>query len=179
MTWTQNIARHLLLTKSGGQHKLELFSLPCAFGATTCASVGISAELAQEVQESYAMLFNAWHKPPLHVKLAALLGVRRVCWCWSCTAYRYRKRCLTDCRRGSGAGIWKGSVGEVIDQYGFDEMLVDLSGKPAHDDWTPDDFPHLWTRIIRLEQHLQTSRPWSLWVLFRDRRDTMQFWTFL
>jgi len=44
--------------------------------------------------------------------------------------------------------------------------------------WIPDYFQVLWPRIIELEKHLQAARPWRFWVLFRDRRDTLQFWTF-
>lgn len=179
VTWTQNITRHLKLTRSGGQHTLELFSLPCAFSATTRECVGMPPELAQEVQESYAMLFSAWHIVPLHVKLGGLFGIRQVCWCWSCTAHRYRERCLMECRHSTGVSKQRLGARKGGGQDGFDDLLANLSRMPAQDDWTPDDFPHLWARIARLEQHLQTSRPWSLWVLFRDRRDTVQFWTFL
>jgi len=73
VVWTQNVSRHMLLSKSGGRHELELFSLPCAFGATTSESVGVSAELAQEIQESYTMLFNAWH--PKNLLVLVMLGM--------------------------------------------------------------------------------------------------------
>ena len=60
----------------------------------------------------------------------------------------------------------------------YDPLLVELmSSEPS--DWTPDMFPHLWARIVILEEHLEEAKPWSVWVLFRDRRDTLQFWTFL
>jgi hypothetical protein len=180
VVWTQNVSRHMLLSKSGGKYNLELFSLPCAFGATTSECAGISTELAQEIQESYAMLFNAWHITPLHVSLGALFGIRTLCWCWSCSAHRYCRECIAQCRRSaSDRTRWKPRSVKDVTQTEFDPLLAELSKKPAEYDWTPDDFPHLWSRIIRLEQHLHTSRPWSLWILFRDRRDTVQFWTFL
>lgn len=70
-------------------------------------------------------------------------------------------------------------VGLQTVQSHFDPLLGELMTRPSMKDWTPEDFPHLWMRIVRLEQHLQTARPWSIWVLFRDKRDTVQFWTFL
>lgn len=179
IVWTQNVSRHMLLSKSGGKYTLELFSLPCAFDATTSECVAISAELAQEVQESYAMLFNAWHTTTLHTRFGAMFGIRKVCWCWSCSAYRHRGKCIAHCRQGAGQRTRKKKIGKEVSQTEFDPLLAELCERPAEYDWTPDDFPHLWSRIVRIEQHLQTSRPWSLWILFRDRRDTMQFWTFL
>lgn len=179
VSWTQNVSRHMLLTKPGGHHTLELFSLPCAFAVTTSECVGVPSELAQEIQESYAMLFNAWHEFPLHIRLGHWMSLRKFCWCWSCSAHRYRRQCIGKCKQGITASSRRGKTGKKIVPSEFDPMLVELTETPAEFDWTPGDFPHLWTRITRLEQHLQTSRPWSLWILFRDRRDTMQFWTFL
>jgi hypothetical protein len=60
----------------------------------------------------------------------------------------------------------------------YDPLLVKLmSIEPS--DWTSDMFPYLWSRIMILEEHLEEAKPWSVWVLFCDRRDTLQFWTFL
>jgi hypothetical protein len=169
----------MMLTKSSGRYTLELFSLPCAFGATTSNAVGLTPELAQEIRESYAMLFNAWSGVALHVRFGRLFGIRKICWCWACSAYRHRRKCIADCKRSVGAGQRRRRVGQEMAQSEFDPTLVDLTENTAQCDWTADDYPHLWSRITRLEQHLQTSRPWSLWILFRDRRDTVQFWTFL
>lgn len=185
--WTPNVSRHLLLTNVGGRHILELFSLPCAFGATTSPAVGIPCELQQEIEESYAILFNAWPEEPLHAKLEAFIVrklcwclfccayrhrqrsvVRKVCWCWSCCAYRHRQRSIRKINNMSNPM-----------QGDFDPTLENLMVKDPMNDWTPGSFPSLWPRVARLEEHLQSSRPWSLWVLFRDRRDTLQFWTFL
>lgn len=178
--WTPNVSRHLLLTNVGGRYVLELFSLPCAFGSITSPAVGISWELRQEIEESYAMLFNAWYMKPLHVKLGAFVGIRKVCWCRSCCAYRYRKRCIRACRsRGLATSLRRINNTANPIQSDFDPVLENLMMKYSMDDWTPESFPSLWPRIARLEKHLQSSRPWSLWVLFRDRRDTLQFWTFL
>ena len=59
----------------------------------------------------------------------------------------------------------------------FDPLLVELMvNEPS--DWTPELFPSLWSRIVVLEEHLTTAKPWNIWILFRDQRDTLQFWTF-
>ncbi|KAH7095661.1 hypothetical protein FB567DRAFT_35560 [Paraphoma chrysanthemicola] len=180
ISWTTNVSRHMLLTKIGGRVVLELFSLPCSFDAITSPAVGIPVELTQEIEESYAVLFNAWSTPPLHAKLGAILGLRKVCWCWSCSAYRYRRRCIAACKsRALTNARRKKHTAADLRKSEFDPALDALMMSQSMRDWTPDDFPTLWPRIARLEQHLQTSRPWSLSVLFRDRRDTMQFWTFL
>ena len=60
----------------------------------------------------------------------------------------------------------------------YDPLLAKLMSSESSD-WTPDMFPHLRARIVILEEHLEEAKPWSVWVLFRDRRDTLQFWTFL
>jgi hypothetical protein len=178
--WTHNISRHMLLTKIGGRFVLELFSLPCSFDIVTAASVEISAELTLEIQESYAMLFNAWPDAPLHATFGAVFDIWKFCWCWFCSARRFRLRCITSCQSTTGAATHRRKKSNsFMSGAVFDPMLEQLMSSQSMQDWTPDDFPRLWTRIVRLEQHVQTSRPWSIWVLFRDRRDTMQFWTFL
>ncbi|KAF1970999.1 hypothetical protein BU23DRAFT_570259 [Bimuria novae-zelandiae CBS 107.79] len=60
----------------------------------------------------------------------------------------------------------------------YDPLLVKLMNGTEASDWTQDLFPCLWSRMVRLEDHLQEAKPWSIWILFRDRRDTLQFWTF-
>jgi magnesium-transporting ATPase (P-type) len=49
----------------------------------------------------------------------------------------------------------------------------------SRSEWDQMTFPHLWTRILHLEHALQNAKPWSFWVLFRDRREKLPFWTFL
>jgi hypothetical protein len=178
--WTPNVSRHMLLTKASGRHTIELFSLPCAFNAITASEVGIPIELTQEIEESYAMLFNAWSVAPLHMRLGSFIGFHHVCRCWSCSAYRFRQRCITACKKSTSTdGHRAKNFAPNSHQSDFDPTLEKLMLNRSMDSWTPDDFPTLWPRITRLEHHLQTARPWSLSVLFRDRRDTMQFWTFL
>jgi hypothetical protein len=178
--WTPNVSRHMLLTKANGHFVLELFSLPCAFTAIGSPEVGVPIELTQEIEESYAVLFNAWPSIPLHARLGALFGLRKVCRCWSCSSYRFRQRCINTCKMHDVASSRIGkNVAPNLHHNDFDPALETLMTSQSMRNWTLDDFPLLWSRITRLEQHLQTSRPWSLSVLFRDRRDSMQFWTFL
>jgi hypothetical protein len=175
--WTYNVSRHMILSKRGGRHFLQVFALPCAFEATSIAeeTTGIPSNLLHEIRESYSILLNAWPTKPLHAKL----GLRFCCWCWSCSAYRYRKQAIADCKRACALESRRARSKCGSAQNAFDPMLLDLMEYDASSDWTYDIFPHLWSRITALEMHLQTSRPWSIWVLFRDRRDTLQFWTFL
>jgi hypothetical protein len=180
IAWTHNISRHMLLCKRSGRYVLELFALPCALSASTLTSdaVGITPEYAQEVRESYSILFNAWSETPRHAKLGKFLGAIRFCWCWSCSAHRYRRQVTAQYRKLSEKRI--PGVKRHRSSYAseYDPLLLELMrNEPS--DWTPELFPSLWSRIMILEEHLQTSKPWNIWILFRDRRDTLQFWTFL
>ncbi|KAI4617658.1 uncharacterized protein J4E87_008294 [Alternaria ethzedia] len=69
ITWTHNISRHLLLSNRNGRRILEIFALPCALDAAPLRMVGVGNELAQEVMESYSLLFNAWPSLGPHAKL--------------------------------------------------------------------------------------------------------------
>jgi hypothetical protein len=180
IAWTHNISRHMLLCRRGNRHVLEVFALPSALSAATLTSsaVGITPEYVQEVMESYSVLFNAWSDTPRHAKYGKLFDPFGFCWCWSCSARRYRTRVISSHRelskrRAPGA---KRSRSQYASE--FDPLLIELmENEPS--DWTPEFFPSLWSRIMVLEDHLQAAKPWNIWVLFRDRRDTLQFWTFL
>jgi hypothetical protein len=180
IAWTHNISRHMLLCKRSGRHVLEVFALPCALSASTLTSkaVGITPEYAQEVRESYSILFNAWSDTPRHAKLGKYIGTQKICWCWSCSAHRYRKQLTSQYRKFSdrhSPGVKRTRSSHASE---FDPLLIELMhNEPS--DWTPELFPSLWSRIMLLEEHLQTAKPWNIWILFRDRRDTLQFWTFL
>lgn len=180
ISWTVDVSRHMLLAKTGGRYVLELFSLPCALKITQSIAVGIPKDLALEIEESYALLFNAWPPSGWHWTVCTFIGFHRLCLCWACSARRHRDHCIQLIKSVSPERRrmrkTRSATGGIYDPY-----LEELTLKTPHleADWTPEQFPYLWLRIMRLEQHLHTSRPWSLWVLFRDRRDTMQFWTFL
>jgi hypothetical protein len=180
IAWTHNVSRHMLLSKRGGRHVLELFALPCSLSATTLISdcVGITAEYAQEIRESYSILFNAWSDSPQHAKLWTMIGIKRFCWCWECSAARFRHQTISCHRRLSEKRTPGARRSRTAHASEFDPLLVELmQNEPS--DWTPELFPSLWPRIMSLENHLQAAKPWNIWILFRDRRDTLQFWTFL
>ena len=124
------------------------------------------------------MLFNAWSTVPKHMH-ARIPGLRSCCWCWPCSGERFWHRCIAahraDCEQN------RAKTSRESRQLGstFDPELRTLAQKDAGDDWNPDNFKHLWPRIARLEEHLKTSKPWGLRILFQDRRDTVQYWTFL
>ncbi|KAH5679265.1 hypothetical protein HBI21_083060 [Parastagonospora nodorum] len=179
IVWTHNLSRHMLLCKRNGQYVLEVFALPCALSATTLTSsaVGISAEYAQEITESYSILFNAWPDTPRHTTISSAFGARRFCWCWSCSAHRYRHQLISTYQKLSDKRTPGAKRSKNAHASEFDPLLVELMrNEPS--DWTPDLFPSLWPRIMILEEHLQSAKPWNIWILFRDRRDTLQFWTF-
>jgi hypothetical protein len=188
VVWTCNVSRHMVLPRRGDQHfftarglyVLELFALPCAFAHDNLIPDGlvITADQRQEIFESYGLLFHAWPEP-LHVKYGRILGIRRFCWCWACSAHRYHQRVLEQhkslCSPSTGATGPRGSP-----KVEFDPKLIDLintSGQAT--DWSNDMFPSLWQRIITLDNHLRTAKPKSIWALLRDRRDTLQYYTFL
>ncbi|KAF2751325.1 hypothetical protein M011DRAFT_464057 [Sporormia fimetaria CBS 119925] len=168
--WTFNVSRHMLLSKTRGQYFLEVFALPCVFEARSAYQnlTGVPPALAQEIKETYSMLFNAWPSTPRHAKWGRYVGIRRICPCWTCSSHRFRRKALNRLRDQSEPGEFDPEV----------ERNMYTSGL-ATSHWSYESFPLLWPRITAIEEHLQRSRPWSVWVLFRDRRDTLQFWTFL
>jgi hypothetical protein len=171
--WTFDLSRHMVLSKRDGRHLVEIFAMPCMFSADHCTSdvMGISSELAQEIKWSYAMLFNAWYKLPHFARFGQIFGLRKVCWCWSCSAFRFQRDEIVDYENW-----WKneGNLPSTADP----ELSKLIKTKPLPD-WNQSSFPNLWPRIQLLQQHQRTTRPWSIWMLFRDRRDTLQYWTFL
>jgi hypothetical protein len=179
MSWTHNISRHMQLSRHDGRYVLDIFALPCVFDATSLLSpaVGISSELAQEIKESYCILFNAWPDVPMHAKIGRYLGIRKVCPCWSCSAHRFRRDALAKLRKSTSRKRQRSR--NEFQKNEFDPMLIELMDSSESSDWTHDLFPSLWPRITMLEQHLEKAKPWNLWILFWDRRDTLQYWTFL
>jgi len=175
-TWTPNLSRHLLLSKRADTHYLELFSLPCALQGgpgSLLSRMGVPVDLLDEVETSYATLFNPpVGAPRVHAVFAKAFLFKYWCWCSGCASGRLRRRLLTDLRLQDG-----GSGGRQPSPY--DPQLRVLIKREPASQWDQTEFKHLWPRILALEAHLQKTKPWSFWVLFRDRRDTIQYWTFL
>ncbi len=187
--WTANISRHLLLSRRGEQHCLELFALPCALqtGAENVnpfVKMGIlSAELVDEIDASYATLFRPVKASRVHRVLARLLGLQHWCWCLDCASYRLRRQVLAPLKMSEDKYerglVWHHTV-TATGQFRFDARLGILMQRDASQwQWDRTEFRELWPRILALDAHLEQTRPWSFWVIFRDRRDTVQYWTFL
>lgn len=175
ISWTTNLSRHLLLSQHAGQHYLELFAFPCALqgdAARILASMGIPAELIDEIEASYATLFHPIKPSPIHKAFHGifryLIWLRRWCWCLGCRSRRLRTKALASLRSSKGQHHC----------IKFDPTLGTLMKKDATQ-WNQTEYAQLWPRIMALDAHLRQTKPWSFSVLFRDRRDTVQYWTFL
>lgn len=179
IAWTQNISRHLLLSKRAESYYLEVFALPCALqgGAESVLSnMGIPTDLMDEIECSYATLFNPSSESRLHKTLAWVIGLHHWCRCLYCTAYRFRKHTLEKLK-GIRHRRRRSSLGTGYRMAYDDQIRVLMERNPSQ--WNQTEFRNLWPRILVLDAHLQRARPWNFWVLFRDRRDTVQYWTFL
>lgn len=163
--WTNNISRHLLLSQRAGFWLVEIYALPCTLEdgyMRKLDAVGVPSHYLSEVRQSYANLFNPVTPPAIHRMFDWFL--KTVCWCLHCSSRRLKKQQFKAIR--SSPDLF------------YDPVIDDLSSAEA-ESWDHVSFPHLWARILRLESHLQNAKPWNFWVLFRDRRDKMPFWTFL
>lgn len=175
IAWTQNILRHMLLSKRADTHYLELFALVPLTEAQRQSFQ--STDLIDEIEHSYATLFNPVPEAKWHKTLAWVTGIHLWCWCLHCTAYRSKQQILgtlKDAKRRQPETL---SL-ETSYRVTYDDRLRVLMERKASQ-WDQTDFRNLWPRILALDSHLQRARPWSFWVLFRDRRDTVQYWTFL
>ncbi|KAK4198398.1 hypothetical protein QBC40DRAFT_94296 [Triangularia verruculosa] len=179
-TWTNNISRHLLLTRHAGErHTLELFALPCALqGGNNNALINtgiISAELVDEIEASYAVLFNPVKASYLHRTIGRwALGLRYWCWCLDCSSHQLRKTTLEALKRRQNRTNRAGQYDPRLET-----LLEGGHAAEWQSEWDQTEFKSLWPRILALDAHLEGSKPWSFWVIFRDRRDTLQYWTFL
>ncbi|KAK7995315.1 hypothetical protein PG990_014088 [Apiospora arundinis] len=171
--WTENLSRHLLLSKAGQKHYLELFALPCTLqgrGLEGLQMAGITPNLVYEIQATYANLFNPVRISSTHSMLMAYTGIRYCCWCVCCASWRFRareiKRLSQEPPRNLGTRV------------PYDPEIKHLM-RQHPTSWAQDEFPDLWPRILEIDHYLQAARPWNFWILFRDNRDTVQYWTFL
>lgn len=169
ISWTFNFSRHLLLSSVGGHYILEVFALPCAFQGKTLFKAGVPPDLVHEIQDSYSILFDPYGGLSFHARWGKAIALPRWCFCQSCAVYRFKlseMKALESRKRAQS-------------REEFDPYLLNLMSRSELMNWDSDLFIHLWPRIVALEEHLQSAKPWKFWVLFRDRRDTLQFWTFL
>ncbi|KAF2642216.1 hypothetical protein P280DRAFT_468650 [Massarina eburnea CBS 473.64] len=166
--WTTNISRHMILSQRAGCHYLELFALPCALENRSkegLGTIGLSSTLVYEIRDSYTYLFNSPKPSFLHQVVFRSMGARWWCLCLSCSSRRLLAREIRD------------GMSEILDKKSLpaSKDFEHQSDLP----WSQSKYRNLWPRIIKLDAHLQKARPWGFWILFRDRRDTVQFWTFL
>jgi hypothetical protein len=178
LTWTTNISRHMLLSDHSNMKCLELFALPCSLQGgieKIYAAMGVSTELIDEIEASYATLFRPVKASYLHKILIELPRLRFLCWCLDCSSYKLRKRTLRDLKQPKKTGdlAWKNGI-----QAKYDPKLETLMERDASQ-WDQTEYRELWPRILALDEHLQKTKPWNFWIIFRDRRDTVQYWTFL
>jgi len=174
--WTSNLSRHMLLSNHAGKFYLEIFAMPSALGPgpdQVLKHTGIPGELMDEICQSYANLFNPILPSRWHTYLGVLLGARLWCWCLSCASRRLRNSELRKLK--STPFVPKGSSASRPKLDPEVKVLMDQEAL----DWDQREFENLWPRIVALEVHLAQCKPWSFWVIFRDRRDSVQFWTFL
>jgi hypothetical protein len=176
--WTDNLSRHLLLTRPGGKDVLEIFDRPSILLAQP--PIGVKPDLMSEILHSYGILFAPETK---HSWLS---------WYPWETVWRLhrasRKRAL---RKAAVKTLQENSCQEHNGQKIslFDEtipMLVGIENKHSATirltqpyDWDEDEFPNLWPRIEKLYDFQRTAKPWKLGVLLSDTRDSAQFWGFL
>lgn len=181
--WTSNISRHMLLSQFEGHHYIELFALPCTLEGRSEAQlqkIGLSSALLYEIRDSYAIMLNPVEQNLPHQfafpNRPALYHARMqwICPCISCSSWRLLYREMRSLRTPGSLRVLPWDCATL----GYDAKLEELAAKKPMA-WSQSHFRNLWPRIMVLDAHLRESRPRSLWFLFRDRRDTLQFWTFL
>lgn len=177
--WTTNLSRHMLLSSHAKSFYLELFAIPSALKGepvTVLNDMGISGDLMDEIRQSYANLFNPKRPGYWHTHVGTLIGINFWCWCLFCSSKRLRYKELGKLKSKSlvPENIRLGD--STLPSYDPDlKLLMNATAKG----WDQREFENFWPRVVALDTHLSGSRPWSFWVIFRDRRDSVQFWTFL
>ncbi|KAF8537897.1 hypothetical protein BDD12DRAFT_845022 [Trichophaea hybrida] len=162
--WSTDITEHLTLKHEHEKTSLLLFSLPCILGqhsTFSLSTVGISNELQYEITLSYGLLFGRF--PNEHSR--RWIPGKWMCNCIGCKVAGTLEEAM----------IVIENTGQVLDpslRRHCREM------KSVCNVWVPSDFKHFWTRIHDLNQFLQERKPRTLVQLFKDRRDTLQYYTF-
>lgn len=178
IVWTSNLSRHMLLSSHAKRYYLELFAMPGALQGgpdTVLKKAGIGSDVMDEICQSYANLFNPKTPNVWHKYIGRSFGIRMWCWCLCCSSERLRSQQLKKLK----SNPWLvDSKFRYRSEIQFDPALERLMAIKATT-WDQTEFRNFWPRIIALDAHLSEARPWSFWVIFRDRRDSVQFWTFL
>jgi len=165
--WTDNLSRHLLLSVRSNIWSVEIFAFPCVLQEdgyrAKIQAAGVDNHYLQEIRSSYANLFNPT-VPAIPHRVFNLV-LKPICWCVYCSSSRILRRELVTLKK-KNSGIF------------YDKVIEGVSSELAKQ-WNHSSYQHLWPRILLLQMHLQNAKPWSFWVLFRDRREKLPFWTFL
>ncbi|KAF2471937.1 uncharacterized protein BDR25DRAFT_353708 [Lindgomyces ingoldianus] len=177
--WTNNLSQHLLLSYHAKKHYLEFFKILSALSGSPekfLRDVRISSDLMEEIRLSYANLFNSTKPSPLHRYLGLTIGLRFWCRCLSCSSRKVTDRQLRILKIGSA------TLGDIkhpdSTRPGYDPALkIRIYAKSNR--WDQTEFENLWPHTIASNAHLSGSKPWSFCVIFRHRRDSVHFWTFL
>ncbi|ORY09143.1 hypothetical protein BCR34DRAFT_603050 [Clohesyomyces aquaticus] len=173
--WTNNVNRHMLLSKRLGRWVLECFAMPMLLGQKLPA--GMEQKYMHEVQHTYPTLFRPLD-PGKHVKgLNKLMQRKFWCWCKACSVRRVTLEAIEQLKKETAHTTQDENCCEKKVSL-FDPTLESEVGSKSKD-WNPEVYECLWSRIVTLYEFQNNAKPWSFWVLFRDRRDTVQFWTFL
>jgi hypothetical protein len=180
--WTTNLSRHLLLCQRDGHQFVEVFALPCVLeGSSSLVKAGVPGSFIQEVRDSYFTLFSPFGSEDCrHQKWGRIFSLQRWCWCSKCSSRRLRQRELSALKQCSGNRASRNRNDRVNNEFDpMLEALMENEDMQLPEDWSYDVFPCLWPRILLLENRLQSAKPWRFGVLFKDKRDTLQYWTFL
>lgn len=158
--WTFDLSQHMCLTTKNGRKTLSIFALPCVFDAMhyTPEVLGIPQRLVTEIRLSYAMLFNRWFARTFHAVLGWPIGLRKICWCRHCSAFRHQQKLI------AGYKEWRGDR-ELVNMHEggnslshVDQALLRFMKDKPPREWNASLFPHLWPRIVRLREHQLNAR---------------------
>jgi hypothetical protein len=177
--WTDNVSRHLLLTRPGGKDVLEIFDRPSLL--LTQQPMGIKPDFMSEVLHSYGILLapeaknRLWSWSPFNIIWRLHRASRK---------RALRKAAVKTLQENSNQEDHNGQTMSFFDDAipPLVGMVNKYSGIIRIDqpyDWDEDQFPNLWPRIEQLYDFQRTAKPWKLGVLLSDTRDSAQFWGFL
>jgi len=99
----------------------------------------------------------------MHERIGQVVGLRWWCWCRSCSLQRLPRPEIKALQRKTLATSRKRPEKNAKSE--FDPLLEELMFSDDLDDWSYELFPHLWSRIVVLEEHLVPEKPWNFCVV--------------
>ncbi|KAF2681345.1 hypothetical protein K458DRAFT_457421 [Lentithecium fluviatile CBS 122367] len=147
--WTENVSRHLLLSKHLGHWVLEAFDLPVALDCTF--PQGFDGKFMREVQRSYPILFNVYpcrrYQSPDADTNSARLRPGRVhmffhqtwgCWCKKGNSERVRLAAMKQLRQRTLRRVMVDSTqGKTVSLY---DPTIEVNSAEDSKDWDPGFF---------------------------------------